>query len=62
VKIDSYISGFFMISAATLVAILGLLIVRRALRTNNLISSHEVGGYLLAIINYQSGRSAMPLP
>ena len=30
-KIDSYISGFFMISATTLLSILGLLIVRKAL-------------------------------
>jgi hypothetical protein len=50
VKIDSYISGFFMISATTLLSILGLLIVRKALHTKNLISSHDVGGYLLSVV------------
>jgi hypothetical protein len=49
-KIDSYISGFFLVSASTLVAVIGLLVVRRVLHSKNLISSHDVGGYLLSVV------------
>jgi hypothetical protein len=50
VKIDSYFSGFFLVSASTLVSVIGLLVVRRVLRSKNLISSHDVGGYLLSVV------------
>jgi hypothetical protein len=49
-KLDSYLSGFFLIGASTLVAVIGLLVVRRLLHTRNLISSHDVGGYLLSVV------------
>jgi hypothetical protein len=49
-KIDSYLSGFLMIAASTVLAIAGLLLVRRVLHARNLISSHDVGGYLLSVV------------
>jgi hypothetical protein len=49
-KLDSYLSGFFLIGASTLVSIIGLLVVRRLLHSKNLISSHDVGGYLLSVV------------
>ena len=48
--IGSYFSGFLLICASNLVSILGLLVVRRALREKDLISSHDVGGYLLSVV------------
>ena len=49
-KLDSYLSGFFLVGASTLVSVVGLLVVRRLLHTKNLISSHDVGGYLLSVV------------
>jgi hypothetical protein len=49
-KIDSYLSGFLLIGGSTLAAVAGLLIVRRVLHSKNLISSHDVGGYLLSVV------------
>jgi Protein of unknown function (DUF4239) len=49
-KIDSYTSGAFLVAASTLISIVGLLVVRRLLHTKNLISSHDVGGYLLSVV------------
>jgi hypothetical protein len=49
-KIDSYISGFFLVTAATLISLIGLLVIRRVLHSRNLISSHDVGGYLLSVV------------
>jgi hypothetical protein len=49
-KLDSYISGFFLVSASTLISVIGLLVVRRLLHSKNLISSHDVGGYLLSVV------------
>lgn len=48
-KIDSYLSGFFLVVAANAVAIGGLMISRRVLRKHDLISTHEVGGFLLSV-------------
>lgn len=48
--IDSYFSGFVVVACSDLVAVLGLLAVRRVLHTRNLISSHDVGGYLLSVV------------
>lgn len=48
--IDSYVAGFFMISGSTVLSIVGLLLVRRVLHKENLISSHDVGGYLLSVV------------
>jgi hypothetical protein len=50
VKLDSYFSGFLMIAAAAVLAIVGLVVVRRVLHARNLISSHDVGGYLLSVV------------
>jgi len=49
-KLDSYLSGFFLVGASTLVSVIGLLVVRKLLHTKNLISSHDVGGYLLSVV------------
>jgi hypothetical protein len=49
-RVDSYYSGFLLIGGSTALAVLGLLIVRRLLHTKNLISSHDVGGYLLSVV------------
>jgi Protein of unknown function (DUF4239) len=48
-KIDSYLSGFFLVGGSIALAILGLLAVRRVLHAKSLISSHDVGGYLLSV-------------
>jgi hypothetical protein len=49
-KIDSYLAGFLLVSATTVASIAGLLIVRKVLHKENLISSHDVGGYLLSVV------------
>jgi hypothetical protein len=49
-KVDSYLSGFFLVGASTLVSVVGLLVVRKVLHSKNLISSHDVGGYLLSVV------------
>src|SRR5947209_1294218 len=49
-KIDSYFSGFLLVCGANAVAILGLLLSRRVLRRHDLISTHEVGGFLLSVV------------
>jgi hypothetical protein len=49
-KIDTYLSGVFLVAASVALAIAGLLIVRRVLHSRNLISSHDVGGYLLSVV------------
>src|SRR3954451_4965752 len=49
-KIDSYLAGFFLVAGSTALSIAGLLIVRRVLHKENLISSHDVGGYLLSVV------------
>jgi hypothetical protein len=50
VKLDSYLSGFLMVGASAVLAIVGLVVVRRVLHARNLISSHDVGGYLLSVV------------
>jgi hypothetical protein len=49
-KMDSYISGVLLVGGCTVISVAGLLFVRRFLHTRNLISSHDVGGYLLSVI------------
>ncbi len=49
-KLDSYVSGFLMVTATAAVAVLGLVVVRRILHARDLISSHDVGGYLLSVV------------
>ncbi len=49
-KIDSYLSGFLLVTASGGLSILGLLTVRRMLRSKDLISCHDVGGYLLSVV------------
>ncbi|MHC5543047.1 bestrophin-like domain [Singulisphaera rosea] len=48
--IDSYLSGFFLVLGSDVLAILGLLAVRKILKVDNLISTHDVGGYLLSVV------------
>ncbi len=49
-KIDSYFSGILLVAAANALAIGGLMISRRILRRHDLISTHEVGGFLLSVV------------
>ena len=49
-KLDSYVSGFLLVTASGGLSILGLLTVRRMLRSKDLISCHDVGGYLLSVV------------
>ena len=49
-KIDSYFSGFLLVAAANALAIGGLMVSRRILRRHDLISTHEVGGFLLSVV------------
>lgn len=49
-ELDTYLMGFFLVIASAILAILGLLCVRKLLRTRDLISCHDVGGYLLSVV------------
>jgi hypothetical protein len=49
-KVDTYLSGFFLVGGSTIVAMVGVLIGRRLIHARNLINSHEVGGYLLSVV------------
>lgn len=49
-KIDSYFAGFLLVLAANVLAIGGLMISRRILRKRDMISTHEVGGFLLSVV------------
>ena len=49
-KIDSYFSGILLVAAANALAIGGLLVSRRILRRSDMISTHEVGGFLLSVV------------
>lgn len=49
-ELDTYVMGFFLVVASAILAILGLLGVRKLLRTRDLISCHDVGGYLLSVV------------
>jgi hypothetical protein len=48
--LDSYLIGFISIAVTTVVAVLGMLIVRHKVGIENLSTYHEVAGYLLSII------------
>src|SRR3954465_7836221 len=48
--IDSYLAGCLLVALSTALSIAGLLVARRVLHTQNLISSHDVGGYLLSVV------------
>ncbi len=49
-KFDSYYSGVLLIAVATSLAVLGLFVFRRLLASSDLISTHDVGGYLLSVV------------
>src|SRR5690348_6859122 len=49
-RIDSYVSGFVLVAGCAALSIVGLLAVRRTVHARALISSHDVGGYLLSIV------------
>ncbi len=49
-EIDSYLVAFAVITLTTLLALAGLVIVRRKVPVVTLASLHEVGGYLLSVI------------
>ncbi len=49
-NIDSYVVGFSLIAAVSLLSVLGLLFVRRTFHLEKLKSCHEVGGYLLSVV------------
>jgi hypothetical protein len=50
VQIDSPIVGLLLIVAANATAVAGLLVTRRMLRRLDMISHHEVGGFLLSVV------------
>ncbi len=50
VGLDTYRVGVFLVVGTPLPAILGLLGVRKLLRKQDLISYHDVGGYLLSVV------------
>jgi hypothetical protein len=54
-KIDSYLSGILLVTFSSALSILGLLGVRRVLRSKDLISCHDVGGYLLSVVGTMYG-------
>jgi hypothetical protein len=47
---NSYVSGFAVITLTTILAVVGMLIVRRKVGLERLASYHEVAGYLLSVI------------
>ncbi|WP_406694709.1 hypothetical protein V5E97_27015 [Singulisphaera sp. Ch08] len=49
-ELDTYFMGFFLVTASAILAIIGLLTVRKLLSTRDLISCHDVGGYLLSVV------------
>lgn len=49
-KVDSSVSGLVLVVVANALAISGLLLSRRILRRHDLISTHEVGGFLLSVV------------
>src|SRR5437762_2024792 len=49
-EIDSYLAGAVVITLTTLLAVLGLVLVRRKVPIETLTSFHEVGGFLLSVV------------
>ncbi len=49
-EVDSYLVAVVVITLTTLLAIAGLILVRRKVPVQTLASFHEVGGYLLSVI------------
>src|SRR3954470_23278872 len=49
-KIDSYVSGFLIVTASAVLSVFGLLAARRVLRSRDLLDCHDVGGYLLSVV------------
>jgi hypothetical protein len=49
-RMDSYLAGLLLIAGCTLVAVLGLVAVRRRIDAKTLAACHEVGGYLLSVV------------
>jgi hypothetical protein len=48
--LNTYLGGFLLTVAAGVVAVLGLLLVRKVVHFEKLKPSHEVGGYLIAVV------------
>lgn len=48
--IDSYLTAIVAFSACVIFSVLGLIIARKLLGTENLRQCHEVGGYLLSVV------------
>jgi len=49
-ELSSYLSGFLLVMASGLLAIVGLLATRKVMDFEKLRASHEVGGYLLTVV------------
>ncbi len=49
-KIDSYLAGLVLIVATDIVTILGLVAVRRFLRSTGQLGDHDVGGSLFQVV------------
>jgi len=48
--LDTYAAGVLLVFASAIASVLGLLGIRRLLRGRDLLSCHDVGGYLLSIV------------
>lgn len=48
--LNTYLGGFLLVIAAAVVAVVGLLVVRKVIHFEKLKPSHEVGGYLIAVV------------
>jgi Protein of unknown function (DUF4239) len=49
-ELDSYMAGFWIVPASTVLGVLGLLLVRWRFDARTLSACHEVGGYLLSVV------------
>lgn len=49
-EIDTYFAGALLVTASSGLAVVGLLMMRRLLRSRDLLSCHDVGGYLLSVV------------
>lgn len=47
---NSYVLGFFIVTSTTLLAVVGMLVVRKMVSLDRLTSFHEVAGYFLSVV------------
>jgi hypothetical protein len=49
-RVDTYLSGTFLITITTMTSVVGLLLVRRRFAALGLTTYQEVGGYMLSVV------------